>query len=61
MSVRSQFCATLGSVQEKEMQEFIDAVTSKNYRKAANILESLGAMTELGLDLCEIGGQRRER
>jgi len=61
MSVRSQFCATLDNVQEKEMQEFIDAVTSKNYRKAANILESLGAMTELGLDLCDIGGKRRER
>ncbi len=61
MSVRSQFCSTLGSVQEKEMQEFIDAVASKNYRKAANILESLGAMTELGLDICDIGGTRRER
>ena len=58
MSVRSQFCATLGSVQEKEMQEFIDAVTAKNYRKAANILESLGAMTELGMDICEIGGKK---
>jgi len=61
MSVRSQFCATLDNVQEKEMQEFIDAVTSKNYRKAANILESLGAMTELGLDLCDIGSKRRDR
>ncbi len=61
MSVRSQFCQTLDRVQEKEMQEFIEAVNSNNYRKAANILESLGAMTELGMDLCEFGGKRRER
>ena len=60
MSIKSQFCETLDSVKEKEMREFIDAVNKRNYRKAADILESLGAMTELGMDICDIG-ERRER
>ena len=59
MSVRSRFCAKLNSVQEKEMKEFIDAVDKRNYNKASNLLESLGAMQELGMDICEIGGKRR--
>ncbi len=61
MSIRSQFCETLDGVKEKEMREFIEAVNKRNYRKAADILESLGAMTELGMDICEIGNGRRRR
>ena len=59
MSVKSQFCRTLSRVQEKEMKEFIDAVDKRNYNKASNLLESLGAMQELGMDICEIGERRR--
>ena len=44
---------------EKEMQEFIDAVDKRNYNKASNLLESLGAMQELGMDICEIGQRRK--
>ena len=43
------------------MQEFIDAVEVFDYRKAGESLESLGAMQELGMDICEIGGGRRQR
>jgi len=60
MSVKSQFCQTLNQVQEKEMQEFIDAVDKRNFNKASNLLESLGAMQELGMDICEIPRPRRE-
>ena len=60
MSVKSQFCRTLSRVQEKEMQEFIDAVDKRNFNKASNLLESLGAMQELGMDICEIPRPRRE-
>ena len=59
MSVKSQFCRTLNSVQEKEMQEFIDAVDKRNYNKASNLLESLGAMQELGIDICKVGRRRK--
>ena len=55
MSIKSQFCETLDGVKEKEMREFIEAVNKRNFRKAADILESLGAMTELGMDICDIG------
>ena len=41
------------------MQEFVDAVDKRNYNKASNLLESLGAMQELGMDICEIGERRR--
>ncbi len=61
MSIRSQFCETLDGVKEKEMREFIDAVNKRNFRKAADILESLGAMTELGMDICDIGERRRRK
>lgn len=61
MSVRSQFCETLDGVKEKEMSDFIEAVSKRNFRKAADILESLGAMTELGMDICEIGEGRRRK
>ena len=60
MSVKSQFCKTLTRVQEKEMQEFVDAVDRRNYNKASNLLESLGAMQELGMDICEIPRPRRK-
>lgn len=60
MSVRSRFCTKLNSVQEKEMQEFIDAVDKRNFNKASNLLESLGAMQELGMDICEIDPRRKK-
>ena len=59
MSVKSQFFRTLNRVQEKEMQDFIDAVDKRNFNKASNLLESLGAMQELGMDICEIGRSRK--
>ena len=43
------------------MQEFIDAVDKRNYNKASNLLESLGAMQELGMDICEIEVRRKDR
>ncbi len=61
MSVKSRFCKVLTEVKEKEMREFIEAVNKRNFRKAADILESLGAMTELGIDICDIGEGRRRR
>ena len=59
MSVKPRFCQTLSRVQEKEMKEFIDAVDKRNFNKASNLLESLGAMQELGMDICEIGERQR--
>ncbi len=52
MSVKSRFCKVLSEVKEKEMQAFIDAVGIKEYSKAAESLESLFAMQELGLEVC---------
>ncbi len=54
MSVKSRFCETLDGVKEKEMSEFIEAVNKRNFRKAADILESLGMMQELSVDICDI-------
>ena len=59
MSVKSRFCMTLDHLKEKEMKEFIDAVERRNFNKASNLLESLGAMQELGMDICEIGTRRK--
>ena len=50
---------TLDHLKEKEMKEFIEAVKKRNYNKASNLLESLGAMQELGMDICEIGRRRK--
>ncbi len=52
MSVKSRFCKVLSEVKEKEMQAFIDAVETNEYSKAAESLESLAAMQELGMELC---------
>ena len=61
MSVKSRFCETLDGVKEKEMSEFIEAVNKRNFRKAADILESLGMMQELSMDICDIGDRSRRR
>lgn len=61
MSVKSRFCKVLSKVQEKEMKAFIDAVDANRYSKAADSLESLGAMQELGMDICEVGRRKREK
>lgn len=50
---------TLDHLKEKEMKEFIEAVEKSNFNKASNLLESLGAMQELGMDICELPGKRR--
>ncbi len=52
MSVKVRFCKVLEKLKEKEMQDFIDAVETLEYSKAAESLESLAAMQELGMDLC---------
>lgn len=52
MSVKSRFCKVLTEAKEKEMLAFIDAVKSLEYSKAAESLESLAAMQELGMEIC---------
>lgn len=52
MSVKSRFCKVLSEVKKKEMLAFIEAVEIFEYSKAAESLESLAAMQELGLELC---------
>jgi len=52
MSVKSRFCKVLTEVKEKEMLAFIEAVELFEYSKAAESLESLAAMQELGMELC---------
>ena len=42
----------LSEVKEKEMLAFIKAVGTKEYSKAAESLESLAAMQELGMEIC---------
>ncbi len=52
MSVTSRFCKVLSKVQEKEMLAFIDAVESDRYRRAAESLESLLSLQEIGFEVC---------
>ncbi len=52
MSVKSRFCKVLSEVKNKEMLAFIEAVKLLEYSKAAESLESLAAMQELGLEIC---------
>ena len=52
MSVKSRFCKVLSEVKEKEMLAFIEAVENNRYRRAAESLESLYAMQELGIEVC---------
>jgi len=52
MSVKVRFCKVLSKLKEKEMQDFIDAVDIFDYTKAAESLESLYSMQEIGMDLC---------
>ena len=52
MSVKSRFCKVLTEVKEKEMKAFIEAVKVFEYSKAAESLESLATMQELGFEIC---------
>lgn len=54
MDIKSRFCNVLSEVKEKEMLDFMEAVEKKRYMKAAESLESLAAMQELGMDICDI-------
>ena len=54
MSIKSKFCKTLTRLQEKEMQEFIDAVEKNDPEKASRIMESLGFINEINEAVCEI-------
>ena len=54
MSIRKKFCKTLTELQEKEMQEFIDAVKKNDPEKASRIMESLGFINEINESVCEI-------
>jgi len=61
MSVKAKFCSTIGDLQDREMKNFIEAVGVEDYDRASRTLESLAAMYELGLDICEIDNRRRRR
>ena len=61
MSVKSKFCITISDLQEMEMKNFIESVEGQDYDRASRTLESLGAMYELGLDICEVDNRRKRR
>jgi len=52
MSVKSRFCKVLSEVKKKEMLAFIEAIENEKYSRAAESLESLAAMQELGFEVC---------
>ncbi len=52
MSVKSRFCKVLSQVKEKEMLAFIESVERFEYTQAAESLESLATMQELGFEIC---------
>lgn len=54
MSVKSRFCKVLSEIKEMEMLAFIEAVEKKKYIKAAESLESLATMHDLGTEICPL-------
>jgi len=54
MSVKSKFCMTLTRLQEKEMQNFIEAFEKNDIERASRTLDSLGFINEINEAVCEI-------
>ena len=54
MSVKSRFCVAINRLKEEEMSNFIEAYSKKDLEKASRTLESLGFISELSDDICEL-------
>ena len=54
MSVKSRFCVAINSLKEEEMSNFIKAYKERDLEKASRTLESLGFISELSGDICEL-------
>ena len=54
MSIKSKFCKTLTRLQEKEMQNFIEAFEKNDIERASRTLDSLGFINEINESVCEI-------
>ena len=54
MSIKSKFCKTLTKLQEKEMQNFIEAFEKNDIERASRTLDNLSFINEVSEPICEI-------